>query len=153
MIRTFYRCLLWLHPPAFRREFGNEMLWIFDQAAESQGTVPLFFDGLGSLARQWLLRSGWWKVAVALAIAMVQVSIGGLALTLLGPRHFVRLAADPAPFTLSNIGGLAHQPLTVGIVMYLAVFVVGGLVVLTIGLTYWVKGFSTRRRPAALRVR
>jgi len=31
--------------------------------------------------------------------------------------------------------------------------VIGGLVVLIIGLTYWMKGVSTRRRPVAHRVR
>ena len=36
--------------------------------SESQGALALFFDGLGSLARQWLLRSGWWKIALALGL-------------------------------------------------------------------------------------
>jgi hypothetical protein len=153
MIRTFYRFLLWLHPPRFRREFAVEMLWIFDQAAESQGAFALLWDGLSSLARQWLVRSGSWKVAVALTLAVAQVGIGALALARLGPRHLARLAADSVPFTVSTSGPLAHQPLTIGMLMYLAVFVVGGLAVLTIGLTYWVKSFGTRRRPVALRVR
>jgi hypothetical protein len=150
MIRTLYRGLLWLHPPFFRRQFGDEMLWIFDQASSSRGALALFADGLASLARQWLLRSGWWKVAVALALAMLQVSLGGLAMSRLGPRHILRLGADPARVTL---GGLAHQRITVTIVMYLTLFVLGGLVLMIIGLTWWAKGVSARRRPAVLRVR
>jgi hypothetical protein len=50
-------------------------------------------------------------------------------------------------------GSIAHQPLTVGIVMYLAVFITGGLTVMVIGLTFWMKTFGARRRHAAPRVR
>jgi hypothetical protein len=154
MIRTFYRCLLWLHPPNFRRQFGGEMLWIFDQAASSQGAGALFVDGLGSLARQWLLRSGWWKVAAALALALLEVIFGGFGTLLLGPRRILPPGpAIPDTLDFANHGSIAHQPLTIGILMYLAVFVIGGLVVLIIGLTYWMKGVSTRRRPVAHRVR
>src|SRR4029077_20245179 len=54
--RSLYRCLLRLHPPSFQREFADEMLWIFDEIAAKQSTLPLFGDGLVSLARQWVLR-------------------------------------------------------------------------------------------------
>jgi len=149
-MRTCYRFLLRLHPPVFRREFAGEMLWIFDQAAESQGAAPLLFDGLGSLARQWLLRSGWWKVALALALAAFEVTLGGFGMLLFGRRHLVEpsFAAE-----FSRNGTIAHQPLTIGIVMYLAVFVIGGLTVMVIGLTYWMNSFAARRRPAVHRVR
>ena len=33
MLRSLYRRLLCLHPPAFRQRFAEEMLWIFDEAA------------------------------------------------------------------------------------------------------------------------
>jgi hypothetical protein len=65
MIRKVYQCLVWLHPPAFRRRFEEEMLWIFDEAADAWGTASLFMDASVSLARQWLLRSGLWKWVVA----------------------------------------------------------------------------------------
>jgi hypothetical protein len=131
------------------------MLWIFDQSAASQddsrqGTWALFRDGLASLARQWLLRSGWWKVAVALALAMVQVSLGGLAMSRLGPRHILR-GADP--LRVSFAGPLAHQRITVSIVMYLTLFVLGGLVLMIVWLTWWARNVSARRRPAVHRVR
>jgi len=89
----------------------------------------------------------------SLVLALLQVSLGGLAVSLLGPRHLVRLSAEPSRVNLAGFAGLAHQPLTVGIVMYLTVFVVGGLVLMILGLTYWVKGFSGRGRPVAHRVR
>ena len=153
MIRAFYRCLLWLHPPVFRREFAGEMLWIFDQEAESHGALPLFRDGLGSLARQWLLRSGWWKIAIALALAVVEVVLGGFGTMLFGRRNIAGPATDAAGLVeFAGHGAMAHQPLTVGIVMVLAVCVTGGLVVMVIGLTFWMKTFS-RRRLAAHRVR
>ena len=49
------------------------------QLSESQGAFELFFDGLGSLVRQWLCRTGWWKVALALGLAVLQMIFGGLA--------------------------------------------------------------------------
>jgi hypothetical protein len=145
MIRACYRCLLALHPPAFRRQFAAEMLWIFDQ---SGGTPALLLDGAVSLARQWLLRTGWWRVVAALAIAAIQVTLGGFGMLLFGHRQVLELASDPSSVNVAEFashGNIAHQPLTVGIVMYLAVFVVGGLVMLIIGITYWMKTFAMRR--------
>ena len=45
------------------------MLWIYDKTAQSQSgaVAPLLLDGFVSLARQWFLRSGYWKVLAALA--------------------------------------------------------------------------------------
>jgi len=65
MVRGLYRCILCLHPAAFRLRFGEEMLWIFDQAAGTWGTALLVVDAGTSLSRQWLLRSGLWKWAAA----------------------------------------------------------------------------------------
>jgi hypothetical protein len=155
-MRTFYRCLLWLHPPVFRREFAGEMLWIFDRTAESEGALALFLDGLGSLTRQWLLRSGWWKIALALALAAFEVTLGGFGSMIFGRRNLVGPASDPSVSSFAAFpqhGLIAHQPLTIGIVMYLAVLVTGGLTVMVIGLTFWMKSFAARRRPAAQRVR
>jgi hypothetical protein len=82
MTRALYVSLLRLHPPAFRRQFGTEMLWIFDQARVTEGALGLLFDLFISALRQWLLRSGLWKAMLALAGATIQViafGFGGIA--------------------------------------------------------------------------
>ncbi len=70
MTRVLYRCLVRMHPAAFRQQYAGEMLWIFDEVASAQGVARLFADGFLSLARQWLIRQGIWKVVAA--------AIGGL---------------------------------------------------------------------------
>jgi hypothetical protein len=57
-----YRLLLQLHPVRFRRRFAEEMLLMFDEAPRK---TWLIVDGVGSMARQWLLRSGLWKWLLA----------------------------------------------------------------------------------------
>ena len=80
MSRTIYWCLLRLHPPSFREQFAEEMLWIFDQAAASDGLSRFFTDGVVSLVRQWLFRRGAWVAPAAIAWGLLQVMIV-LALT------------------------------------------------------------------------
>ncbi len=66
MTRALYSALVWLHPPAFREQFGSEMLWIFDSSAadDSPFTRPrMFADASLSLARQWVIGQGTWKIA------------------------------------------------------------------------------------------
>jgi CubicO group peptidase (beta-lactamase class C family) len=53
-----------LHPRAFREQFGEEMMWIFEEAAETHGAFRLLGDGLLSLARQWVFRPGSLDVPV-----------------------------------------------------------------------------------------
>jgi hypothetical protein len=61
--RKTYRFLLYLHPPAFREQFGDEMLWIFDETAEAGSSgLPLLTDGLVSALRQWFIGYEVWKV-------------------------------------------------------------------------------------------
>ena len=88
MIRSFYRSLLWLHPPAFRRQFAGEMLWIFDESAATEGCSHLIADGLVSLLRQWIVGCGAWKLVAAGALALAQL------LFLSGLAHIDR---DPLP--------------------------------------------------------
>jgi hypothetical protein len=64
--RALYQGLVWLHPPAFRAEFGGEMQWIFDEVsdqASAAGVTALFADAIVSLLRQWIVRYGTWKIA------------------------------------------------------------------------------------------
>lgn len=72
MIRILYLFLLRLHPPSFRERFAEEMLWIFDKAPTRGERTFLLGDGFRSIVRQWIVRSGMWKYAVALLIAVVQ---------------------------------------------------------------------------------
>lgn len=71
-----YRGILLLHPPAFRKEFAGEMLWIFGEAASEGSAWPLFADGVLSLARQWVIRSGVWKTAVAGIGGFLYIALG-----------------------------------------------------------------------------
>lgn len=64
--RSLYRCLIYLHPPAFRQRFAEEMLWIFDEVAATHGKLRLFADGFVSLLRQWTTQPESWKLPVAL---------------------------------------------------------------------------------------
>jgi hypothetical protein len=48
--RLAYRFLLRLHPASFQYDFGDEMLWIFDE--EPGAAAYLLFDGALSLLRQ-----------------------------------------------------------------------------------------------------
>ena len=73
MTRRLYRGLIWLHPPRFRRRFGDEILCIFDEAGARAAWV-LVADGLASLLRQWVLRSPFPVILSALLGAAVQMA-------------------------------------------------------------------------------
>lgn len=60
MLRLFYKCVLLLHPPGFRKRFAAEMLSIFDHASRKRAALMLLADGVLSLARQWTLRPEFW---------------------------------------------------------------------------------------------
>jgi hypothetical protein len=67
MLRSVYRSLVRLHPVEFRRQFGEEMLSIFDEEARTRATAALglVVDAVRSLLRQWILRPESWEVAPA----------------------------------------------------------------------------------------
>ena len=65
MLRRIYRCVLRLHPPAFRSRFGDEILSIFDQAKGKLSGFHLLMDGMLSLVRQWTLRPEFWRESVS----------------------------------------------------------------------------------------
>jgi hypothetical protein len=75
IMRGLYRCLVWLHPPAFRQHFAEEMLWIFDEASATTGAVSLVADAGISLVRQWLMRSELWKGVAAVIGGIVPMVI------------------------------------------------------------------------------
>jgi hypothetical protein len=85
MTRWLYRCLLLLHPVSFREQYAGEMLWIFD-AAGGAGAGEFFADGVASLLRQWLFRTGLWKAAAGGAGAFLLIG-GMLSLAAFPGRH------------------------------------------------------------------
>lgn len=123
MIRALYRCLVWMHPPVFRREFAGEMLWIYDEAAQTQGVAPLFLDGFVSLARQWFLRSGCWKVLAALVGGLLPIALGSGLLFSIGryPASTLSAVENPELVMLMRIVALTAIGL-VAAVMFLVVW-------------------------------
>src|SRR5260221_9944561 len=65
MYRMACRCVVKLHPRVFREQFGEEMIWIFEEATDTHGAFRLLGDGLLSLTRQWVFRPRSLDVAVA----------------------------------------------------------------------------------------
>ncbi len=95
--RFLYRCLLRLHPPSFQRQFAQQMLWIFDEAAAREGVVRLIADGLASLARQWLVR---WALQKFLLGEIALSRSPGLIPGLFAWEH---IAVPEAPLPVSRI--------------------------------------------------
>jgi hypothetical protein len=93
--RALYSGLVSLHPPAFRREFSGEMLWIFEETA-AQGrcgaSARLFADAALSILRQWVIGCGTWKIAAAFVGGLLHLWLV-FALLMLRPPVF-HLAAD-----------------------------------------------------------
>lgn len=71
--KNVYAGLLRLHPPAFRSRFAAEMMLNFEESRPAVGSCPLLVDAVRSLVRQWLLRSGSWKLVLAAAGAALQL--------------------------------------------------------------------------------
>lgn len=91
LARSSYRLLLRLHPHSFRIEFGQEMLWIFDEQMKSgsQGKVPglictrLLLDASRSAFVQRTLREvppqrGY--LSIASSSPLLQIAEGGFIL-------------------------------------------------------------------------
>jgi uncharacterized integral membrane protein len=138
MIRTLYRFLLWLHPPAFRDLFAQEMLWIFDEGAASDGVARLLADGVASLMRQWSLRSGAWRVAAAVAGGVLQFIAAAAAVLVLRSR-IRRLLPD--------LHDLSHAsaPIAMPDLIRITLWLVGGIALTVILLVLWVRNFTKKR--------
>ena len=65
MLRRIYRGVLCLHPPGFRRRFGDEILSIFDHTKGTLLASRLLMDSILSLIRQWTLRPEFWNESVS----------------------------------------------------------------------------------------
>lgn len=75
IMRGLYCRLVWLHPAAFRQRFGEEMIWIFDEAVGRWGAASLVIDAGMSLVRHWLVPSGLWKGLAAVIVGIFPVVI------------------------------------------------------------------------------
>jgi hypothetical protein len=129
-MRKIYKLLLRIHPPAFRRRFAEEMLWIFDETAPSSGTPGMLADVFLSLARQWVLRSGSWKLAVAMVGAAAQVTAGGLIWI-----AFARLPVLPDDNADPAVGSLIR----------LILWSTGPIALMVAVASLWVRGFLQTR--------
>jgi CubicO group peptidase (beta-lactamase class C family) len=89
--RSLYRCLVQMHPPAFRRRFAPEMLWIFDEIADHDARIELFTDALASLARQWVVREAIQKLLIG------ELRFGPLPATGSGQFSWERIEFDDRP--------------------------------------------------------
>jgi hypothetical protein len=132
MSRFLYRLILLLHPAGFRRRFGAEMLCIYEEARAGGTAGALFLDVFLSLARQWCLRSGSWKVALALVGACLQVGFGLIASARprLAPAQAVRAATGP-PVALADL-------------VQLTLWASGCLALLVILITLWFRNFAQK---------
>ena len=69
-----YARLLALHPAPFRDRFAAEMMLNLEEAQASGASAAFFIDAVRSLLRQWLLRSGSWKLAAAALGASLEIA-------------------------------------------------------------------------------
>jgi hypothetical protein len=138
MTRALYASLLRLHPPAFRRKFGREMLWIFDEARVSEGAFVPLFDLLISFLRQWLLRSGAWKLLPALIGAVAQVVLGGGAWWLSSSSRGRWPVGPEVTPAMSEI-------------LLVTLVAAGTIVTMVSGVAFWVGRFSRQRAAASRR--
>lgn len=72
-MKTLYHALVSLHPAGFRRQFGAEMEWIFEESGEP---VQLIGDVAASLGRQWILRTKLWILGVAALGGVIPFALG-----------------------------------------------------------------------------
>jgi hypothetical protein len=134
MVRMVYAGLLLMHPPPFRRRFMSEMLYIFDEFALSTSAFPLLVDAVVSLARQWILRSGAWKLAAAVLGACLQVAAGGLIWTAL--RHDGRWHQDAPVSDPQALEGL----------MQFSLVSIGAIVLMVVTASLWMGRFIRKRK-------
>ena len=144
MVRALYAGLLWIHPPAFRRRFMPEMLWIFEQALPSTGALTLLLDAFASLARQWVLRSRAWIPVIAVLGACLQVTAGGLIW--LAIQHGGRWHGNNPTPEIFPADGLGLDWLIRFIVAS-----VGGIVFMVAAASLWMGSF-VRKRAVGQRV-
>ena len=135
MMRGLYRCLIWIHPPVFRREFAAEMLWIYDETAETDGAVRLFLDGLVSVARQWLVRSGCWKIIAALVGGLLPIAFGSALMLSIGEYGGIA-------YSVRRLSAVENPELAA--LIHLVALTAMGLVAAVMFLVFWWRRLARR---------
>jgi len=74
MLKHLYRCAVRLHPASFRRRFGDEMLYVFDQQKGTLAALGVMLDCVVSLFRQWALRP---RNSIELSVAPLPTPTAG----------------------------------------------------------------------------
>jgi len=94
-----------------------------------------------SLLRQWLLRSGSWKLAAAVIGGLVEVVAGGLGgLMFMRGQMTAHLAAAPLRPPPNPAEVLASNNL-----IYVVMWVATGVVLMVVALVCWVRSLNGRR--------
>jgi hypothetical protein len=52
LLRIVYRTIIQMHPSSFRDEFGEEMIWIFDEESREGNAAYVLLDGIRSIVLQ-----------------------------------------------------------------------------------------------------
>jgi len=152
MKRTLYQYLVRLHPPTFRRQFAEEMLWVFEEAEASAGAFSLYSDGLVSLIRQWTLHAGAWKLPVALVGACLQITAGGLVWLIPWHSHALTgFKVDRCRGGETEYASVADV-VAMGHLIPLILVLVGALVLMVVAASLWAKGFLAQRTRTSARV-
>jgi hypothetical protein len=135
MATRLYRWLVRLHPPAFRERYGPEMLCVYDEA-ECGERPRLLADGIVSLVRQWVVRSRYWIVGVAVLGALLQFAVAGTAWLGAARPALTRWLPDPS---------LSQDPSAQGGVLLLGAGLVCAVLLLMTGLAALVRGAARRK--------
>lgn len=130
MSRNLYRALLWMHPPAFCKEFAAEMMWVYDEASAETGGAALVTDAACSLARQWFLRTALWKVMAAVVGGFLEFQVA------FGVVRAVTRFHTPAAFNAVNP--------ELSALMRLIALMTLGLLTAVILLVFWWRSLARR---------
>lgn len=137
--RRLYYWLVLLHPPDFRRRFGYELLWIFDQAHPEE-EVRMLGDAFVSALRQWLLRSRLPVMVAAILGAAIQIAAVGWLWGATADRKLV-----------GSVEGLSanRTPAETTMLLLFMAGVTTAVVLSATALAVWFAFGHRRRRPAA----
>ena len=136
-MRALYAGFIRLHPAAFRREFGDEMLCIFDEmiaggAGARQVIGKLLADVVFSLVRQWFLRRGLWTAVLSLAVSAML-----FAVALEWSAH--------QPINVAKVP--AGNPVTAIALINITLFSLSVITTVLIAAVAWSRQISRKRRP------